>query len=486
MKGNRHAGRSLSGGVSLNLLSRDEVEEIHLATLEVLEKTGVFVENPGALDLLDGGGATIDAARKIAKIPPHLVEDALRSCPSKIVLAGRNPENDVVLDGRRVNFVNFGGAIRVIDPYTGRVRSSTKADVAASALMVDSLSDLDIYKRAVNALDVPQGTLKLHNAEAILCNTTKHAVMDAGSATHAEKIVDMAAAAVGGRDRLRARPIITLSTCPTSPLKLINETCEVIMTSARLGVATSVTSMALAGATAPVHLAGTLVVHNAELLTAIVLSQLTQKGAAILYGSVTTSMDMRFGTAPIGSPEMAMISAGLAQLARYYRVPSSVAGGSSDSKIPDGQAAHEKTLTALFPILAGADIVSGAGMLDMGLCVSFSQMVMDCEYIQMMKHAFQGIPVNQETLAVDVIREVGPFGDFFGHESTLRHMRTVQSQPRLIDRRAREDWDQLGGTDITHRAEEEARRILGTHTPDPLPEEARATIRSIVEEAEER
>lgn len=151
----------------------------------------------------------------------------------------------------------------------------------------------------------------------------------------------------------------------------------------------------------------------------------------------------------------------------------------------DGQASHEKTLTALLPALAGANLIYGLGMLEMGMTFSFGQLVMDNEFAKMIKHAVRGIAVNDETLAVDLIRETGQFKDFLSHDSTLKHMRAVQSQPRLIDRSMREDWEKSGGTDITQRAEEEARHILETYKPDPLPSSVLDTLRSIVAEAEE-
>ena len=155
MKRNLHAGKRQSGGLSLNIFTDDELYEIHLATLEILEKKGLYIEDEEALDIYDGAGAVIDRKNKIVKIPPYLVEDAVRSAPSKLFLAGRNPKNDIILESNRVGFTNFGEGVFVVDPYTGKLRESTKADVAATALLVDYLSDVDVYERAVGAHDVP-------------------------------------------------------------------------------------------------------------------------------------------------------------------------------------------------------------------------------------------------------------------------------------------------------------------------------------------
>ncbi len=327
MRRNLHAGKPQSGGFSLNTFSEDELYEIHLATLEILDETGVFVEDPQALAAFEAAGARIDREKKIARLPSHLVEDCLRSAPARIILAGRDPKNDFVVENNRVGFTNFGEGVQVVDPFTGELREPTKQDVADTAKVVDFLDDVDVYNRAVGAHEVPQDVAPLHNAEAFFTNTTKHCMVGPFSGFCTRKIVEMAAEIVGGMDNLVKRPLVTFHTCPVSPLKLVQDTCEILMETARLNVPVNVISMAMAGGSSPVNLAGTLVEHNAELLAAITLNQITRKGAKIIYGSSTTALDLRFGSASVGSPECAMINAAVARLARYYGLPSFVAGG---------------------------------------------------------------------------------------------------------------------------------------------------------------
>lgn len=327
MKRNLHAGKRQSGGLGLKIFTDDELDEIHLATLEVLQNTGLFIEGEEALDILDGGGAIVDRKNNVVKFPPYLVEDAIRSAPSKLLLAGRNPKNDFVMESNRVGFTNFGEGVFVIDPYNGKLRETTKADVADSAKIVDYLSELDVYERAVGASDVPMETVQLHNAEAWLANTSKHGFMGSGNGFLTKKLIKMASAIVGGEDRLREQPIISFVTCPISPLQLISDCCEIIIESARSGMAVNILSMAMAGGSSPVTLAGTLVNHNAEVLGGIVLNQLTCKGSPVIYGSSTTAMDLRLASAAVGSPECALINAAVAQLSIYYLLPSWVAGG---------------------------------------------------------------------------------------------------------------------------------------------------------------
>ncbi len=324
---NFHPGKARSQGLGLNTLTDDELDDIHLATLEVLDKTGLFVETEEALELFDGAGAEVDRAGKIVRIPPYMVEDAIRSAPSKILLAGRDPNHDKLLEAGRVHFTNFSEGIEVVDPYTGEHRLPLKTDLANAAKLVDYLDNIDVCEKAVGSSDVPQKVLPLHNAEAMLTNTTKHCCVGPGSGFLLKKLVKMAGIIVGGINKLRERPILSFTTCPVSPLTLINECCEIIMEAARTGSVVNILSMAMAGGTSPVTLAGTLVTHNAEVLGGITLNQLVRKGAPVIYGSSTTAMDLKIAAAAVGTPECAVISGAVARLARYYALPSYVAGG---------------------------------------------------------------------------------------------------------------------------------------------------------------
>jgi trimethylamine--corrinoid protein Co-methyltransferase len=292
----------------------------------VLERTGVFTDDPEAMDIFADGGCQVDRGSGIVKIPPHVVEDAIDSAPVSFVACGRDPRYDTVMEPGRVGFTTFGEGLLIVDPETGELRASVKADVTATALLADYLSDIDTYEIAVGAGDVHPESAEVHNCEAAVGACRKHicACPIGGWAT--AKVLDVARAVAGGADALRERPIVTLGMCPVSPLKLPRECSEVIILAARAGVPANILSMAMAGASGPVTLAGTLVTHNTEVLAGIVLSQLTERGAKVFYGSSTTAMDLRLATASVGSPECALINAGVACLARQYRLPSYVAG----------------------------------------------------------------------------------------------------------------------------------------------------------------
>jgi trimethylamine--corrinoid protein Co-methyltransferase len=327
MKRRLKVGKKRNAGFSLNVFTDDELDEIHLATMEVLKDVGVFVEHEEALDILDGGGCIIDRKNKIVKFPNWVVEDAIRSTPPTFYACGRRPEDDVVLEDNRVTFTNFGEGIMFVDPYTGEHRDTTKADIEKAARIIDALDNIETYERAMCSHDKPPEVQALHNAEASLTNTVKHHWLGPVNGYQARKIVDICAAIVGGREVLRQRPLLSFTTCPISPLKLPEHHCEIIMEAAKNGLGTLVIGMAMSGGSGPVHLAGTLVIQNCEVLTSLVLNQLTVKGSQLVYGSSTCPLDLRMATATVGSPETGMISAAVARLARYYSLPCFVAGG---------------------------------------------------------------------------------------------------------------------------------------------------------------
>lgn len=321
------AGAKSLDGFGLNMFTEDELYAIHCATLEVMRDTGLYVGSKEAREILAGVGAVVDEENENVKFPPYVVEDAIRSAPSTILLAGRNPKNDYIADSKRVAFMNFGEGLRIIDPYTKEYRPTTKDDVAKAALMCDALDQIWLHNRAVGADEMPGPVQPLHNAEAIFPNISKNCFIGAMNVQNFRKMIEMASVVAGGRDKLRERPFYSTIVCPTSPLKLVPECCDILIEAARQGITVCILSMAMAGATSPVTLAGTLVTHNAEVLGGIVLSQATRKGAPIIYGSSTTIMDLKTATAPVGSPELAMINAAVAGLAQYYLLPSWVAGG---------------------------------------------------------------------------------------------------------------------------------------------------------------
>lgn len=314
------------GALHLDLFSDDGVEEIHSATLEVLAHTGVYVQADDALEILRSGGCRVDRETRVVKIPSDVVEEAVRSAPAMVRFAGRDAAHDVVAGGDRVGFQNFGIAPVVVDPVTRQRRPSTKADVADAARLCDALPEIDIFEMAMSAEDTPPATANVHSVEAALTAGRKPVCAATLTTAETEACIAMAAAIVGGREALRERSLIYAGVCPVSPLHLTRELTEPTIAMAKAGLINTFISEALSGATAPVTVAGTLVVHNAEVLASITLAQLVRRGTPCVYGGTTGPMDLRYATASVGAPEFALCTAGLTQVARRYELPTMLAG----------------------------------------------------------------------------------------------------------------------------------------------------------------
>jgi trimethylamine--corrinoid protein Co-methyltransferase len=439
-----------------------------------------------ALEVFHGGGCEVERFEGygIVKMPSYVVEECAFWAPRTIVYDGRNPDDDFVAEPNRVGFTTFGGCIKVIDPVTRKLRSATKQDCGDITRLCDCLDEICVATRAVNSTEMPAGTLSVHNLEAMITNTGKHIFLGADSARSLRAMVKLAAESMGGMKNFCKRPIFTVSVCPISPLTLPENACEMIMEAARYGVGLSILPMALSGGTSSATLAGTLATHNAEVLSGIVLAQLSKKGLPCTYGSTSTILDLRFGTSAIGSPEYGMINASVAKLAQYYRLPSFVGGGTTDSKLPDVQSGYEFSLSAMMSALAGANIVFGSGVLEQGLTIDLARIVLDAEMIRMIQIAIRGIEISDDKLAMDVIHEVGHGGAYITHEHSLRSMRS-QSQTKLFDRRSRNDWmERSQGKELRDQAYEHAVEILNNHQPPALPSGAAEAMSKIVSEFE--
>ncbi len=325
MRRNLQAGHRRSGGLHLEVFTPDELTDVHMATLDVFERTGVYVGSDEAREVFHGAGCKVEADG-IVKIPAHVVEDAIRTAPSRLAMYGRDPKNDIVLEDGRVGFTNFGEGINVIDPYTGELRQTMKKDVADCSRLIDALPEIDVIERPLGAHDVPEEVGPLHNADAIFSNCSKPAFIGPLTGYLARRMREMAAAIVGGAEKLREHPYLSYVICPVAPLQLIEDVCDIIIEGARNRVPITPVSIVMAGGSAPMSLAGAVVSTNVEVLGCLTLAQLVEKGTPIVYGSSSSSMDLRYASASVGSPECALINAAVACLARYYLLPSWVAG----------------------------------------------------------------------------------------------------------------------------------------------------------------
>ena len=312
-----------------SILSKSDIETLHEATLNLMEEYGVRVFGNAAHEILGGAGCAIDKETSKVTFPRDVVNDCIESAPAEFVMYGRDPEDrskDVKIGGDNVTFTTFGTGVVVIDPYTGARKDSTLRDLEDIARFADAVPEVDTITTPVAAQDVPEAIKELYEARALFANTSKPVGHDADGAANTRRVIQIAAAIAGGAEALRARPILSMGACPNSPLEIHEGAAEQIIEAAKAGVPMDVLSMGLCGGTTPVTLAGTLLTTNCEILAGIVLGQLTRKGAPMVYGSSTTIMDLKLATSPVGAPEHGMVGAAVAEIGKYYKIPTDVGG----------------------------------------------------------------------------------------------------------------------------------------------------------------
>lgn len=455
-------------------LTGEDVRRIHEASVTVLERTGIKVEGEEVLEIFRQGGARVEGSS--VRIPRAMLEDALAKVPSRLVLRGREEKHDLVLEGRRVYLGSGGAALTVLDLEAGEARPAALRDVADIARLVDALDNIHFYLRPVVAQDVSQDLLDTNTYYAALSNTTKHVMGSAYSVESARQVIELASLIAGSEERLCERPIISFITSwMISPLRFATETTRVLTEIVRHQIPVVLSSAPMAGSTAPATLAGTLVLINAEELAGLTFTQLVSPGAPVIYGAVPSTADMRTAAYLGGAVEFGMLNAAAAQLAQYYRVPLYNSAGLTESKVPDIQAGYEKGFSVAQVALAGANFVHhAAGMLESMRAVAYEQYVIDDDILGMAMRAVRGIEINEDTLAVEVIDQVGPGGHFLTSPHTIQHMRSEFFYPRISDRRSREAWDSVGALE---RARQRAREILAAHQPMPISAEADGQIR---------
>jgi trimethylamine--corrinoid protein Co-methyltransferase len=470
--------------IKFSVLSKDDLEAIHWATLDVLETTGIRIHSEKCVRILDEAGCTVDHKNHIVLIPSHLVEEALRKKSRAIRLCARNPKYDANLDSRHVYITTDGNGTQTYDPNTGQRRASTKDDIAKSAIISDALDEIHIYWPMVSARDFPGHIRHLHDLEACFANTEKHVTFETTMRPkEALYQIEMATAVLGSKEELRKRPIISSLHCTNAPLQLHGGCIEAALEFAKVGVPTMFFGMPQPGATGPVTLAGSIVVNNAEVLSCLVIAQLAYPGAPVIYGAGIAAFDLKACMRAGGGPEHGLTGAALGELARYYNMPSIVGGFVSTAKTPGAQATYDK-LTSGFPqVFSGCDMIAGIGLLDDCTTLQLEEIVIDTEIVKIVFRLAKGIEVNDETLALDLIRKVGPGGNFLAERHTLDHLRKEHFIPVLTDRRSYEAWLKDGAKDLVKRAKEKVKTILEKHRPDPLEKDVVKRIGQIIKRA---
>jgi trimethylamine--corrinoid protein Co-methyltransferase len=446
-----------------------------------------------ALDTLRAAGADVDYKTEVARIPEHLVKSALKSAPSAVTLCGRDPSHNIRLgENGGTHFMPSGIGVYIYDLETGLRRTANRDDAANVSKIVDALPNIHVLQVMVSPGDVPDKIADHFKFEAAFNNTSKHVSNCIGPVTSddgAKDIVDMASAIVGGKEELRKTPIISVHQCPISPLQYDVHGLRAIMEYAKNSVPVCIYSMAMGGGTAPVTIAGELVVINTEFLAGLVLLQLLNPGCPVIYGTVASVMDLKTGVLPLGAPERPILQIGVVSLARYYGVPHGmISAGHTDARVPGSQAGYEKALTALPVVLAGTELILGAGAVDSANTYSYEQLVIDDEIWGALLRIQRGFKVNEDTIAEDLIEKVGVGKHFIGERHTLKHLQTEQWYPRLYSRikKSEDILDEavIGKKDLAMTARQKAKDILKSHEVKPLQKDIQQKIRAIVRDAE--
>lgn len=460
-------------------LTESEMRLVHEYALRVLETTGVKVYTKTGREYFKQAGADVDEANRLVRMPRAMVEDAIASAPHRLVLCGREEKYDAILEGSNVYLGTGGTAINVLDLDTGERRPSTTRDIRDFSRLLDVLPNIGVHTINVYPNDVAvQDHVDVNRFYWALANTSKHVMGGIYSMRGLQDVIEMASMIAGGMDALRARPFVSFITLIISPLKIDDIYGEMTCYLAQQGLPVVTPTEPLCGITSPITLASNVLMHVAESLSGVVMTQLINKGTPVMFGSVGSITDMRSMDHLSGAIERGMLNAAVSQMAQFYKLPNYSTAGMTDSKVVDAQAGYEGGMMNMLVAMSGANYIhDAAGLMEFDMTASYGKLIIDDEIIGRCYRVMRGIEVTEETLAFDLINEVGAAGDFLGEEHTLQYMRTEFAEASISDRSLREYWEANGCKDVTTRANEKAKELLATHQPLGIPADIDAQIR---------
>jgi len=456
----------------MSVLSRDQIEQIHQATLEVLERTGVQITHDGAREILHGAGARVDGDR--VHLPAWMVEDAIRKAPSRVVLGNRDGERRVFLEGNKYWFGPSLDCIDYLDPLTDERRRFVSGDCRVTSTVADALPNYTWVMTIGMADDVPADIADRVIAKQVFTYTEKPLVFCCKDVNSVRDIYEMALLIAGGEEPFQQAPICVHYSEPISPLLYYDPAVEKILFCAEKGIPLINYPAPQAGSTAPATFAGEIVQGSAESLSGLVLAQLINPGAPFIYGAFATIMDMRTTVFSYAAPEMSLMVAAMAQMAQHYELPFFGTAGCSDAKFPDAQAAAEAAFSCLASALVGANLIHDSGWLDHGSVASPGYMVLVNEILHMVQQLMAGMPVSDETLALDVMDQVGPGGHYLNEDHTYSHFKDVWYSD-LFDRTILDEWRAQGERQFAERLRARTKEAM-EHEPVPLPDDVLAEM----------
>jgi len=460
---------TFEGQPQLRLLSNDEIARIHDKALYLLENTGVKYDSEEALKILEEHGANVDYDKQIAKLPGDLVEKAIKSAPESVCLYNREGELNATLSGNNIYFDTGNCVIKFMESDGSTVRYSQSHDLIKLSKVTDALDNIALQSSSVTLYDIPTMIGDSFRLYLLLKNSPKAIITGAFSVHGIRDMREMLSVFRSGYKELEEKPLAVFDICPSPPLKWTHISSQNIIDCARYGLPQEYVSMPMPGAVSPATIAGSVLLHVTETLSGLTLAQCTREGAPCIYGGAPAHFDMRHGTTAASAIEATMISAAYSQMGKYYGLPTHTYAALSDSKLVDVQAGLETAMSAILAQLAGINVITGPGILEFIDCISLEKLVIDNEICGMALRLAKGIEVNEDTLAADVIAELGPGGDYFSADHTLRWYKKEPYLPsEVIDRNSRNSWETKGSKGSFQIAQEKVRDILENHILRPL------------------
>jgi trimethylamine--corrinoid protein Co-methyltransferase len=468
------------GGAQYGRLSPEQCQKLHNASLEILARTGARLYDQEAIDLLKVAEAPLSDGN-LVRIPAGLVEKAFSTVPKRVTLYDRNGQSPLFLEDGNCHYGTGSDCLSIIDHRTERRRQAVLQDCVEGITLCDALSHIDFVMSMFLPSDVDAMVSDRYQMEVMLNYTTKPIIYVTNEFSGCVDAAEMAEAVAGGREALRLRPSAACYINVTSGLIHNEEALQKLLFLASKGLPSLYVPVVTGGITGPVTAAGGLAMANAGVLVGLVLSQLKREGAPfIVPGWGGEGLDMRTMVSPYCAPD----PRGMAHaLAHHYRLPQFGLGGASESKLVDQQAAAEAALTLMAETLGGANIIHDLGYLESGLCGSLAQLVICNEVVGWIEHLMAPVEINDETLALDLIDEMGPNGQFLDTDHTMKHFRE-RWYPDVFERGNYDQWQAKGAKSLGERAAERVERILGKHRPEPLPEDVAQAVHAVVERAE--
>ncbi|MBC8511943.1 MAG: trimethylamine methyltransferase family protein [Dehalococcoidia bacterium] len=475
--------KGLPGG-SFKPLTEESVRMVHKTAMRIIEEVGFEVNSETALGLFEGSGARVDRESRRVCLPQNRVMELIDMAPSEIRLCGQDEKHDILLGGQRVYAGTGGTALYVYHPDTGEKKPATLEDLKRIARLVDGLDNIHFFLLPTYPNELAPERVDVNRFFAGLDNTTKHVMGGVYTIDGVKQVIRMAETVAGSAERLRQRPLISMIACSISPLKMDGTYGDLLVPIAKSGIPVACPAEPLCGATSPVTLAGNLTIQTVDSLMGVMLAQIINPGAPVILGSVATSTDLTDLKYLAGSVEMGLLNAAGAQMAQFYKLPFYATGGMTDSKVLDAQSGYESAITGLLCALAGANFIhDAAGLMEFAMTVCYEKYVIDNEILGMVMRAVEGIKVNDDTLAFDLIKQVGPGGNFVAAKHTRRFMRSEHYQPSLSDRDSRDEWEAKGGKTTWERASQRVEEIIANHDyslPAPVRQQVLSEITGIV------